>query len=137
MRRSMGDFRQFTKSSGLSMSQISALFHLYYRGAHGVSDIGEHLGVTNAASSQLIERLVQQGLLQRTEDAIDRRIKNVALTPQGQALVQESIEARQRWMEQLTNALTPEDQNAIITALTTLTQAARKLEENVFMEERL
>ena len=127
MHRSMREYRQFSRDSGLSMSQMSALFHIHYGGHCGVSDLGEHLGVTNAAASQMIDRLVQQGLLERSEHPIDRRAKYLALTPRGQALVQQAIEARMRWIEDLTTTLTSEQQQAIAAALTTLTQAARDL----------
>lgn len=128
MRRSMRDFVQLSKSSGLSISQMSALFRLYHGGFCGVSDLGDHLGVTNAAASQMVERLVQQGLLARSEDPDDRRGKKISLTLKGRELVEESIEARRRWIEQLTNTLTVAEQEAIIAALNSLTAAARQLE---------
>ena len=80
MHRSMHNFLRFTRESGLSMSQIRALFHLNRKGSSGVSDLGDHLGVTSAASSQLLERLVQQNLILRTEDPNDRRVKQIVLT---------------------------------------------------------
>jgi DNA-binding MarR family transcriptional regulator len=129
MHRSMRDFHQFTRKSGLSMSQLNALFHIYHGGACGISDIGEHLGVTSAASSQMIDRLVQLDLLQRSEDPLDRRNKCLALTAKGRAIIGESIEARRRWLEDLTTTLTPDQQEAIASALTTLTYAAQRLEE--------
>lgn len=129
MHRSMRDFREFTRQSGLSMSQLSALFQIYHCGECGVSDIGEHLGVTRAAASQMIDRLVQLDLLQRSENPLDRRNKSLALTANGRALIGESIEARRRWMQDLTAALPPDQRAAIIEALTVLTQAARRLEE--------
>ena len=67
MRRSMRSFIHFTKESGLSMSQIGALFHIY-RGASGVSDIGDDLGITSAAASQMLENLVRQQLILRSEN---------------------------------------------------------------------
>ena len=128
MRHSMREAREFTRRSGLSMSQLSTLFRLYYSGQCGISDIGDHLGVTNAASSQMVDRLVQQGFIERSEDPHDRRSKNLVLTAKGRALVQDGIAARQSWMEQLTAALTPEQQESITTALVALTQAAQRLE---------
>ncbi len=128
MRRSMREFVQFSKASGLSMGQLSTLFRLYHRGGCGVSDIGEDLGVTNAAASQMIDRLVQQGLIQRAEDPNDRRVKSLTLTQKGRALVEESIASRRRWMEELTQTLTPQEQEAIIQSLTLLTEAALGLE---------
>jgi len=128
MRRSMRDFMHSMKDSGLSMPQLSTLMRLYYHAGCGVSEIGSQLGVTNAAASQMIERLVRQGLLERAEDPTDRRAKQLKLTPKGRTLITKAIEARRRWMEELTTALTREQQAGIITALTSLTEAARELE---------
>jgi len=133
MRRSMGDFVQLSKQSGLSMSQLGALFRLYHTGFCGVSDIGDHLSVSHAAASQMVDRMVQQGLLERAEDLDDRRVKKITLTPKGRTLVEESIENRRRWVEQLTNNLTVDEQESISAALVKLTAAARLLENKEFL----
>src|SRR3990172_4618750 len=88
MRRSMRDFIRFTKDTGLSNPQISTLMRLHYHGVCGVSEIGVHLDVTNAAASQMVERLVQQGLLERAEHPDDRRAKQLTLTRKGRALIE-------------------------------------------------
>ena len=62
MHRSMRHFLRYARESGLSMSQFGALFHIHRRGSSGVTDLGDHLGVTSAAASQMLDRLVQQGL---------------------------------------------------------------------------
>lgn len=126
MHRSMRDFRRWMEDYGLSMSQINVLMRLYHHDVAGVSDIGAYLGVTNAASSQLIDRLFQMGLLERTEDPVDRRAKQIRLTPQGRSLVERSVKARLDWMKELTSNLTPDQQQQIAEALTLLTQAARQ-----------
>lgn len=129
MHRSVHDFKRFMDDSGISMSHIHILMRLFHGGACGISDIGDQLGVTNAAASQTVDRLVTMGLLARTEDLSDRRVKQVTLTEQGRNLIQQGIEARRKWIEGLTDALTPEQQNMIISALTLLTEAARKTKE--------
>ena len=128
MRHRIHDLIRFSKGSGLSMPQMSALFHLHHGNECGVSNIGEHLGVTNAAASQMVDRLVQNGLVERTEDPKDRRVKQLKLTEKGTSLIQEGVELRRRWTEDLTNALTNEEQEAIIAALNTLTNTAKELE---------
>jgi DNA-binding MarR family transcriptional regulator len=130
MRHRIHDLIRFSKGTGLSMAQMSALFHLHRGNECGVSNIGEHLGVTNAAASQMIDRLVQNGLVERTEDPTDRRVKQLKLTDKGTALIQEGVEFRHRWIEDLSNALTKEEQEAIIAALNTLTNTAKELELN-------
>ena len=135
MQRSMRDFVQFSKDSGLSMSQLSTLFRIYHSRACGVSSIGDHLGVTNAAASQMVDRLVQLGFLERSENPLDRRVKHLSLTEKGRSVVDDSLAARRRWMAQLTEALTPQDQVAIIAALTILTQAAIRIEPSIQSEQ--
>ena len=129
MQRSMRDFKRFMDETGLSFSQINILMRLVHGGSTSVSEIGEQLGVTNAAASQAVDRLVGLGLIERTEDPEDRRAKRLALTQKGRALIEKGIEARSKWVEGLTDALTPEQQNMIISALTLLTEAAQKTNE--------
>lgn len=127
MRRSIRDMMRFTRSTGLTMPQISTFMRIYHQGVCGVSDIGDYLGVTNAASSQMIHRMVEQDLLVRTEDPKDRRNRLISLTPKGEALLHDYIEARYHWLHELTAQLSPEDQKTIISALTLLTEAAERL----------
>jgi DNA-binding MarR family transcriptional regulator len=129
MQRSMRDFRRFMDETGLSFSQISILMRLVHRGSTSVSAVGEQSGVTNAAASQAVDRLVGLGLIERKEDPNDRRAKRLALTQKGRALINKGVEARSKWVEGVTDALTPEQQNMIISALTLLTEAAKAINE--------
>ena len=124
MQRSMRDFKRFMDLTGLSFSQINILMRLLHGGSIGVSEIGDQLGVSNAAASQAVDRLVGLGLIERTEDPDDRRAKRLALTQKGRALIEQGIEARSKWIEGIMDVLTPEQQNMIISALTLLTEAA-------------
>jgi len=128
MHRSFRDFKRFMDEAGLSPSQVNALMRLYHGGLCGVSDIGGHLGITNPAASQMVERLVQMGLLVRNEDRHDRRARKLELTGDGRALVERGIEARKAWMESLTANLTTAQQEKIAESLSMLTEAARKSE---------
>ncbi len=129
MQRSMHDFRKFMTETNLSFSQIGILMRLIHGGNTGVSEIGGQLGVTNAAASQAVERMVQLGLVERSEDQEDRRAKKLVLTPKGRSLIERGIEVRSQWVEELTEALTPEQQEMIVSALTLLTTAARATQE--------
>jgi DNA-binding MarR family transcriptional regulator len=126
MRRSGHDFRHFMDETGLSFSQINILMRLLHGGNCSISDIGGQLGVTNAAASQTVDQMVQLSLIKRTEDPNDRRAKQLTLAPKGRALIEKGIEARGEWIETVTDALSPEQQNMIISALTLLTEASRK-----------
>jgi DNA-binding MarR family transcriptional regulator len=129
MRHSFREFKQFMDANCLSPSQVITLFRLSHGGPCGVSEIGTQLGVTNAASSQLIDRLVVLGLIERTEDPSDRRAKQLTITRKGRSVLEQGITARSKWMETLTTQLTPEQRVTVIAALTMLTSCAAKFGE--------
>lgn len=130
MHRSMREFQNWVKESGLSHSQVAALMRLHHGGACPVNEIGQDLRVTPGAASQIVDRLAQQGLLRREEDDHDRRVRRITLTPDGQEIVRQAIESRVAWMRQLVADLEPDEQQAIIDSLDHLTSAARTLEED-------
>jgi len=117
MRRSMHNMLLFAKEQNLSMSQIGALMNIRRHRGCNVSDIGDELGITSAAASQMLERLVQQELIERTEDPNDRRAKQIALTDKGYQLLHESFRARYAWLGELAGSFTPDEQALIQTAL--------------------
>ena len=128
MRRSMHSFIRYARQSGLSMSQINALFHIHHAGGSGVTDLGEHLGISNAAVSQLLERLVQQGLILRDEDPADRRAKKLTLTDKGAQTLQEGIHARQGWLHDLAETLSAEQKGQVTAALQILIDKTKRLD---------
>ena len=110
MHRSFHDFKRYMDASGLSSSQVNALMRLYHNEACGVSDIGEHVGISNAAASQMVDRLVQMGLLERAEKTGDRRVKQLTLTRRAAPWLKKGLKPG-RWMEELTEVdLSPEQQ---------------------------
>jgi DNA-binding MarR family transcriptional regulator len=131
MDRSMHNFVRYARESGLSMSQLGALFHIHHRGSSGVTDLGDHLGVTSAAASQMLERLVQQKLILRSVDPSDRRVKQIILSTRGLQVLQESIRAQQDWLYDLAETLSDSEREAILPALNILIDKAHKPEQPI------
>ena len=129
MHRSMRGWNQFAKSTGLSMPQFSILMQLHYKGACGMSAISERFDVSAAAASQLVDKLVQAGYIERTEDPSDRRAKLLKLSTNGAKLVDDGIQERYRWMDELASKLSAAEQTKISEALSVLTEAARQMEQ--------
>lgn len=123
---SMRASAHFTKAIGLSMPQFSLLMQLYYRGVCGMSEISERFEITPAAASQLVDKLVQSGLVHREEDPQDRRAKSLNLTAKGKQLIQKGMEQRYRWVEPLAEKLTAEERLKVDEALTILMKALRE-----------
>lgn len=126
MHRSMSDFKRFMEDTGLSFSHINILMRLFHGGNCGVSEIGEQMGITNAAASQTVDKLVQMGMIRRTEDPHDRRAKLLEITRDGRVLIEKGVDLRSKWIENLTDDLSAEEQEMITSALVILTKAARK-----------
>jgi DNA-binding MarR family transcriptional regulator len=129
MHRSMREWGRFAKSTGLSMPQFSVLMQLHHKGPCGMSEISERFEVTPAAASQLVEKLVQAGYLERMEDPSDRRAKLLKLSPEGAKLVEEGMNQRHRWMEEVVRNLSSDEQKKIIEALEILTHAAQDVDK--------
>ncbi len=129
--RSMRSFVRYARERGFSMSQMATLFQISRRGRLAVSDISDDLGVSNAAASQLLDRLVQQGLVLRSENPLDRREKQLVLTDQGRQLLVESTRSRQEWLERLGATLTPEEQERVGEALEILINHINQLPDEI------
>lgn len=80
---------------GLTQTQYTALRVLADGRVRRMRDLSAYLDLTSGASTAMIERLVERGLVERLEDAADGRAVLVALTPSGTRLVDELVaEAR-------------------------------------------
>jgi DNA-binding MarR family transcriptional regulator len=133
-RRTMREFHHSLRDSGLSPGQLQTLMRLNFHGGCQVSDIGDDLGVTAAAASQMVDRLVHMDLVERSEDPDDRRVKRITISKAGRVFVLDGLENRLKWMKDLANNLTAAEQEHILTALKTLTEAALTLEEQIHDE---
>ena len=93
-----------------------------------MSEVSERFDISAAAASQLVDKLVQAGYLERAEDPNDRRAKLLTLSAKGEELVQQGTEERYRWMDDLTSKLSTEEQIKVVEALNILTEAAETME---------
>lgn len=119
----------------LAMSQVKLLLLIAHpHRTFKVTDVAQFLGVTNAAASRAIDRLVQRGLVDRTISKEDRRAVDLALTPASRDLLDRFTEARNRELLKLLGGY-PEDQlRQVVTLLDEL--SVRLLDVEKAMEER-
>jgi DNA-binding MarR family transcriptional regulator len=79
----------------LAMSQVKLLLLISRpEQRFKVTDVAQFLGVTNAAASRAIDRLVQRGLVDRTVSREDRRAVDLSLTPLAEELLHRFTEVR-------------------------------------------
>src|SRR5258708_35311024 len=128
MSRSNEEFARFLKQKELNYAQYGTLMRLYHHGDCAVSDLSKPFGITMPAASQLVDKLVQEGLVERTESVHDRRMKQLALTSQGRAMVRASMDARLDWTHKLGASLDPQRRENIAQAMADLIAAAQELD---------
>jgi DNA-binding MarR family transcriptional regulator len=127
--RSMRDLILHLKQHDLSMAQYGTLMRIFHQGQCGVSEVGSHLGITNAAASQMVDKLVQQGLIERAEAEHDRRAKQLTLTEKGRDVIRTTYEARFGWVGALAEALPPERRAAAAALMAEMVALAQTLEQ--------
>jgi DNA-binding MarR family transcriptional regulator len=121
----MRGFFNFAMERDLTPSQLGTLMRMYHRGARrGLQSLRSETGKTNAAISQMIDRLVQRGLVERTEAPEDRRSKHICLTAQGSALVEECGRFRLHWVDEALRRLSPEELAVVARGLSLLLEKA-------------
>jgi len=128
MHHSFHERAHLAKLVGLSMPQLGILMQLHYRGTCGISELSERFDITNAATSQLVDKLVQSGLVQREEDPHDRRAKLLNLTGKGKEMIQQGTERRYRWVEDLAHKLSEQEREQVNEALDIMTRLAQELD---------
>jgi len=128
MHNSMGGFFHYARKLGLSPQHLGALMKMGREGAARVADLGGDFGVTTAAASQMLDRLVSLGLVTRAEDPEDRRAKRIALTERGRNTVDMAIQARHGWLELIASSLTRAETESACEVFKKLVEKARLLE---------
>ncbi len=129
--RSMAEWRTMVRQEGLSIHQMILLMRLFGGGSCGVPDLGRGLGVSSAAASQMVDRMVQAGLVDREESAEDRRVRRVQLSSRGRQLMERAARRRYQWVEALVEELGAEERAAAARVIPALIEAERHLPDAI------
>jgi DNA-binding MarR family transcriptional regulator len=125
--RSAGESIAFMHASGLTMPQIVVL-HLLRRAANTVSELARQLRMSLPATSQLVDRLVESGMVDRTESATDRRVRTLSLRPAGDRFLDRLGTLRHRDLDGTLGALQQRTRTRLAAAVG---EALRELEQGL------
>lgn len=73
--------------ANLTMQQLRVVVKLALDGPAAGQVLAQQLGVTLGTVTGIVDRLVAHGLVVRSEDPKDRRVRRIALSPEGAELV--------------------------------------------------
>ena len=106
-----------------SVPQIRTLAFLHHRTGAYLFELAEHLGVARPTASNLVERLVQRGMVTRTTDPRERRRVVLALTPLGTRHFQNASRSAQAWMATVLAGQAPSALRRLTAAMSVLGKA--------------
>jgi DNA-binding MarR family transcriptional regulator len=97
-----------TARGRLTFSRLKLLKLVAFTNSHTIGDVAAFLGVSNAAASKAVDKLVRRRLLRRTEARADRRASELSLTGEGRRLLSAYEAARDQKLTEIFSACVPE-----------------------------
>src|SRR5213080_7587 len=117
------------KRTKLGDSDFRVLEVLLHKGPLPVNTIGPIVDLTPGSISIAVDRLFAKGLVSRVESAEDRRVRIVALTPRGKALIDSAFRKHSGQMKRVFSELSPEELRGLETGLKKVGKRAAALME--------
>jgi DNA-binding MarR family transcriptional regulator len=110
----------------LTMPQLKALMCVAMNDGATSGQIAKRRGVGLSTITGIVDRLAEQNLVTRGEDADDRRITRVLPTPRGRTLVDELLRYRNEMIAGVLSQLDADQLQVVETAFTYVLQATEK-----------
>lgn len=102
----------------MTVSQFLVLEMLTHKAEVKMSDLARDMGVTTAAMTGAVERLVRDGYVERVTDERDRRIVKVRLTSKGARGIKNLIEKRKQITIKMFGAISSAEREQYLKILT-------------------
>ncbi|MGI5836978.1 MAG: MarR family transcriptional regulator [Chloroflexota bacterium] len=114
----------------LTMPQLKVLFLAGGAEPMPAGKIARALGMTLSTATGVVDRLVNQGLIQRLENPNDRRIVLLQATPAGAELLERLLSAGLRYFHEILDRLSLDDLRTVARAFDILHETAMAIESN-------
>lgn len=108
----------------LSMAQVKALLAIGKDGDPSIGVVAKELNVGLSAASQIVERLVRAGLVERRPHPHDRRVTQCVLSAEGDHMLS-SFQRGPRLLRERLQSMDPQDLRCLEQGLTALAKAIR------------
>lgn len=129
-RANVGTFNRVAELD-LSFTQIKVLCVLDADAEeHSVGELAAALDTSLAAMSRAVDGLFERGMVEREEDAADRRVKRVRLTAAGRRVPETLNEGRISALTELVDGLSDEEAGALAGALTPVVERRAEIAAN-------
>lgn len=108
------------KDSELTIPQINALKILYSNKKMKLTELSQEMKLANSTVSGIIDRLEQQGLVERVRSHEDKRIVYLILSPKTDDIKDDIHDTVNEYLASLVSKGSPEEVNDVVKGLKTL-----------------
>ena len=110
----------------LTASQASALATISRRGPLTVGELAKAEHVSSPMITKIAKGLEEDGLVTRTVDPTDKRVTQMAITPEGDRRLERSRNRKNAWLAQQFDELSPSELEAIDAVIPVLERIATR-----------
>ncbi len=118
--------RRQIEAAGLGPSDFGVLEVLHHKGPLPVNGIGQKVLLSSGSITPAVDRLEARGLVRRTPDPGDRRVRRVELTAAGKRLMRAEFPRHEEALERAAAALDEEERRTLIALLKKLGYGAEE-----------
>lgn len=118
---------QLIKGVCMPPSQVKVLFHLSHTGSSSLSNLAHSIGVSKPNMTPIIDKLIQDGFINRYEDSSDRRKLRVELTEKANELLSSQNQKFKDLISEKLSILSEEDLISLEDSLEKITNIIIKL----------
>ena len=97
------------KRLSIPPSHAKVIFHLHFGGEASVSEIAKNLSISKSNMTPIIDKLIQENLVERFTDPNDRRIIRVRVTEKGHEFCLKQREKTKKHLEEKISSLSLEE----------------------------
>lgn len=126
LKQSMGKQFEDMNITGPQGMLVGTLIHF---GEMKISDLSEKLGLSNSTVSGIVDRLENQGLVERTRSIEDRRVVYVNVTPEFKKNAKAHFKDFEKRFEDMMSKATPEELDTILKGLEALKEVIDRQKE--------
>lgn len=94
-----------------------------------MSDIGRHMGISKPYMTALVDRLISEGLVERVQDPLDRRVVEIRITEAGRNDLKEFTKRVREMIVRNLSSLDSDDISSLLESMTNIRRILSRLDE--------
>jgi len=116
--------RDILEDFNVTPPQLNALNFLKHHSLT-MGELGQKMYLACSTATDHIDRMERNGLIQRERDPNDRRMIRLKVTPKGDQIIAEVVEARKRYVASVLMKVAPEDRKTLAQNLSQIHELMR------------